>query len=247
MTPNGSNQVTVAVAITFPSSMTGTVDVQALGTDSQGQEGPMSDLTNFTVTGPPTPQLLTWQMPPTYVIASGATVTVMQTVALVGGATGPVTVGTVTSSPAGVTVNASSISVEVQGQVATISMNVTVPVNSGSGSNYYSLTFPVSAPGVTSQTASVSISVPPTGVTPVGISMAGPVLTSLAQGNSWTFPITITPLGGETVTVQGPPPAGYFTMSLPSGMSNSISVPQGGSVQASFVVNAFNGYVGVRC
>jgi hypothetical protein len=113
-----------------------------------------------------------------------------------GGATGPVTVGTVTSSPSGVTVNASSISVEVQGQVATVSMNVTVPVNSGSGSSYYSLSFPVSAPGVSSQTAGVSISVPPTGVTPVGISMAGPVLTT--QGNSWTFPITITPLGGAT-------------------------------------------------
>ena len=94
--------------------------------------------------------------------------------------------------------NASSISVEVQGQLATVSMNVTVPVNSGSGSSYYSLSFPVSAPGVSSQTAGVSISVPPTGVPPVGISMAGPVLTTLAQGNSWTFPITITPLGGAT-------------------------------------------------
>ena len=53
----------------FPPQMQGQLSVQAYGTDQQGQPGPLTEVTKFTVTGTPVPMLMStgsagFQMPP---------------------------------------------------------------------------------------------------------------------------------------------------------------------------------------
>ena len=83
--------VSVRVTVTFPPQMQGQLSVQAYGTDQQGQPGPLTEVTKFTVTGVPVPMLMSAGsssfLVPGYQWAQGS-----QPVALVNGAVGPVAV-----------------------------------------------------------------------------------------------------------------------------------------------------------
>ena len=58
MTVVGTSQLRVQVRLKFPAVMTGQLSVQAWGTDEQGQAGPPTEITKFTVTGTPVPMIL---------------------------------------------------------------------------------------------------------------------------------------------------------------------------------------------
>jgi hypothetical protein len=95
---NGTNQLTVTLGLTFASSMLGQVVVSAFGTNSIGEVGPWSTITDYAVTGAPASQvygsLPYYPFPDYLVIPPGVTGGVCESVLFVNGAQGPVTVGT---------------------------------------------------------------------------------------------------------------------------------------------------------
>lgn len=78
---NGSDELTLKLWVTFPSAMAGGVSVQASGLSSGGEQGPLSTITNFTVTTAsgalPMPQ--PWPVE-AGITSNGGAVTVSQTI-----------------------------------------------------------------------------------------------------------------------------------------------------------------------
>jgi hypothetical protein len=198
LTNNGTNEVTVQLGITFASSMSGQTVVSAFGTNSIGEVGPWSAITDFTVTGS-APQILTYTE--SVVVEPNVTTSICAPVILTNGARSPVTIAQVSVVPSlqgfsvNVVANGSSPPIPCAAGSVLISANASVTGNP----TVYTITYELTdASGLA--TANGWIDLWTYNGPQFNISTASQNYTA-GQGTSITVPVTVTSQGGSAGSV----------------------------------------------
>jgi len=248
----GANALEARVAIIFPQTMIGTVSVQGFGTDAQGNAGPMTPLTFYTVTGAQTPALLTSAETPLILVpVNSYSTTATQSVALINGATGPAHLGQTTVSAGSATSTSGSacpglpsvtatLAMDGTGTVATVSAQASSPSqNANAAGCSYIMSAPVTAGSLgTTLTFFVLLNPPITQTAQLlFIAPSGGMALAVPQGQAATFPISVQSMyftGSATLT--GNPPAAIglafdnggtltFSASGTQSLNATVSVP----------------------